>query len=306
MNDDSLNPVVLLVDDDQSIRDAARTFLERQHKVDSAWNLDTALNVFHHHPNNLMVGFVDIHMQGSTDGLDIIQYGKEYMPHRAVLYGWTGNWTLETERKVFAAGGHGLLAKNEYVFERMEMRAQYPNALELVKRGSEDPLTTLLNRRAFEEEVLLDMNDMKERKRAQVLHLIAVDLDKFKAINDTYGHLVGDRCLKRVADVIKSHVRRRDHPCRYGGDEFLVCMVGVSREVAIKTARAIQTAVAKSPVEGREGILIPLSLSWGLAELHREHISYPLTARFAELKKTADDSLYDSKRAKEEGRQEAR
>lgn len=308
MTDDKVvKPVVLLVDDDKGMRDAARTFFEvHKYRANSASNLSSALNVFHQYPNDLMVGFVDIHMHASTTGLDIIQYGHEVVPHRVVLYGWTGNWTLETERRVFAAGGHGLLEKNDYVFERMKIRTRYPNALALVEKSSKDPLTGLKNLATFQEDVLLEMMEMKDRKKWETLHLIALDMKSFKAINDSYGHLVGDRCLKRVADIIRSHVRRRDHPCRRSGDEFLVCMVGVTRKQAIKTAGAIKRAVAETVIEGREGVSIPLSVDWGLAELQRQHVSYPLEPVLTEFMGTADERLYASKRAAQQGEQEVR
>jgi diguanylate cyclase (GGDEF)-like protein len=304
MTDDNVpKPVVLVADDDRGMRDSTRTFFEvNKYRADSASNLASSLNVFHHYPNDLMVGYVDIHMHGSTDGLDIIQYGHEVVPHRVVLYGITGMWTTELERKVFAGGGHGLLPKDENIYERMMIRAEYPNALGLVEKSTKDPLTKLKNFSTFQEDVLLEMIDMKERSKWDTLHLMVFDLRSFKEINDTYGHLVGDRCLKHVAGIIKSHVRRKDYPCRYGGDEFLICMAGITRSKAIETARAIQQAVADSPIEGREGILIPLAIDWGLAELHRQQIGFHLESLFSELINEADKRMYDSKNAAKEGR----
>lgn len=307
MNDDPVRPVVLLVDDDEEIRNVARGFFrESKYRIDSAWSLDTALNVFHQYPNDLMVGFVDIHMGESTAGLDIIRYGHEYLPHRAVLYGWTGHWTLEMEERVFVAGGHDLLVKDEHIFERMEIRTQYPNALALVEKTSKDPLTNLKSLPAFQDDVLLEMTEMKERKRWEALHVVVMDMANFKYINDNYGHLVGDRCLKEVADVIRSHVRRRDYPCRMYGDEFAICMAGVSRRRAMKTAREIQAAVAGLRVEVRKGIEIPLYLDWGLAELRRMHISYPFEPLFIELVRAADKRMYAAKQARKEGKKEER
>lgn len=300
-------PVVLIVDDDGAWRESTRTFFQCHGfpRNDSASNLDTAMRAFHDHPNDQMIGFVDIQMRESpTAGLDVLQYGHEFVPNRAALYVVTGNpWNLQLENEVIRRGGLELLVKDpDNIFERMLIRVKHPNVLIQVSSSWRDPLTKLKILPTFQEDVLVEMTEMKDRKRWDTLHLIALDMRKFKEINDTYGHLVGDRCLKRVADVIRSQVRPKDHPCRRSGDEFLVCMAGVSRAQAIKTARAIQQAVADNPIEGREGLLIPLAIDWGLAELHRRHISYPLEALFTELMDTADERMYKNKQAAKEGR----
>lgn len=300
-------PVVLIVDDDADWRESTRTFFQLHGfpRNDSASNLDTAMRIFHEHPNDSMVGFVDMNMQhGATGGLDIIQYGHEFVPHRAALYAVTGNpWNLALETEVLRRGGLELLIKDpDFIFDRMLLRAQNPNVLAQVSHSWRDPLTKLKIFPVFQEDVLLEMTDMKDRKRWDALHLIALDMRNFKEINDTYGHLVGDRCLERVADIIKSQVRPRDHPCRRSGDEFLVCMAGVTRVKAIQTAAAIQQAVANNRFESRGGIQIPLAIDWGLAELQREHIGNSLETVLFELMKTADEHMYASKRAAKEGR----
>jgi diguanylate cyclase (GGDEF)-like protein len=111
---------------------------------------------------------------------------------------------------------------------------------QLQKQAATDPLTGLGNRRALEQrlESLLGV----ERDPERLLTVMAVDLDHFKAINDTLGHEVGDRCLTFLADLLKSSLRRDDCAIRLGGDEFCVLLSGatsrdIPRPLALLRAR---------------------------------------------------------------------
>jgi diguanylate cyclase (GGDEF)-like protein len=98
------------------------------------------------------------------------------------------------------------------------------NEARLAERAERDPLTGLLNRAAF----AAALNDRIDASRADVsvFALAFVDLDRFKSINDRYGHQVGDAVLKRVADRLTANARERDVVARLGGDEFVVLLVG--------------------------------------------------------------------------------
>jgi len=99
---------------------------------------------------------------------------------------------------------------------------------ELIKKLEEeakiDPLTGLPNRKALHEEITKQINRIK-RKKGETLCLGILDLDNFKLINDTYGHIEGDKVLKEVAGVIKRHLRNYDIFGRWGGDEFIIGVV---------------------------------------------------------------------------------
>ena len=98
----------------------------------------------------------------------------------------------------------------------------------LMKHQAEhDPLTELLNRRSFDK--ILKLYEEDESSFA----LILADVDTFKSINDTCGHAVGDRILKKVAALLQSMFRSVDYVCRIGGDEFAIIMVDMTRELYI-------------------------------------------------------------------------
>jgi diguanylate cyclase (GGDEF)-like protein len=90
----------------------------------------------------------------------------------------------------------------------------------LRKLATRDLLTGLYNRNFFNESIIQDIR--KAERRHEKLSIIIIDIDKFKFINDTYGHLHGDGVLRACADLLKKCVRKSDFLCRYGGDEFII------------------------------------------------------------------------------------
>ena len=153
---------------------------------------------------------------------------------------------------------------------------------QLSYEASHDPLTGLFNRSAYE--LFMD------RVGGDHIALLIVDVDEFKAINDTYGHDMGDRVLKRVADILTRSFRSVDAVCRFGGDEFVVVMTradsSMRQLVVNKIARA--NDLLQNPTDG----LPKVSLSVGAAFSDRKN---PEGSIF----KDADTALY---RVKEGGR----
>ncbi len=151
-----------------------------------------------------------------------------------------------------------------------------------------DPLTGLLNRRFFDEAVETAMANA--RRAASPLSLIVLDLDRFSAVNNEYGHAVGDAVLLRVARAIKGAVREGDVVVRYGGEEFVVIAPGTDGEGAVVAAERIREAVAASGAEPVDGRLVPLTISAGVACLVDETDGRGLF-------RAADSALLAAKRA---------
>ena len=114
----------------------------------------------------------------------------------------------------------------------------------LTSRATRDPLTGLPNRAAFDEAL---EHELAGLGRAAAPALLLIDLDRFKAVNDTDGHLAGDAVLVAVADVLRAHVRPSDVACRLGGDEFAVVLPRTSAARALTVARRLITASRKAP-----------------------------------------------------------
>lgn len=119
-----------------------------------------------------------------------------------------------------------------------------------LKLAEVDYLTGLLNRRAFLKRLDGELN---RSKRAGVpISLIFTDIDHFKLVNDTYGHLVGDLVIRRFAKLLVKICRNYDFICRYGGEEFLICLPDTSHKQALTIAHRINSALADWFVEIRD------------------------------------------------------
>lgn len=146
-----------------------------------------------------------------------------------------------------------------------------------------DPLTRLFNRGVGIQRL---GQELARAKRAGApLTVLMLDLDDFKILNDTRGHLVGDMALREAANVIAKSLRRSDTVCRYGGEEFLVILPDTSLEEASVSATRIFTAVQ----EAGERLDLPLTVSIGLATVH------PESDTVESVLTRADRALYASK-----------
>ena len=142
-------------------------------------------------------------------------------------------------------------------------RADLMQEEEQAKRQARlDPLTGLGNRRAFDER--LDRAIDHARLRAEPLSVIVSDLDDFKEINDSYGHLNGDELLRTAAAAMLAAVRDNDACYRWGGDEFAVLLPGVEQDVAEKVAERVSASIVASCIRPGGD---PQTLAWGTAEL---------------------------------------
>jgi diguanylate cyclase (GGDEF)-like protein len=161
------------------------------------------------------------------------------------------------------------------------------------KLASTDALTKMYNRTFFEGVFNAYIDDTK--KNNQKLSILLIDIDFFKTVNDTYGHLIGDQVLKLLAQSIKEVLRNSDIAVRYGGDEILVVLPGTdnakSVDVAERIRAVIKAASVVHTVEGKEQ-LVKITVSIGCAEL----IDSDDPVSFFER---ADANLY---RAKDSGR----
>ncbi|EQB4723539.1 diguanylate cyclase [Enterobacter hormaechei] len=150
-----------------------------------------------------------------------------------------------------------------------------------------DVLTRLLNRRflptIFKREIL------HATRAGTKLSTLQIDVDKFKQINDTWGHNTGDEILRKVSGAFYDNVRTCDYVFRYGGDEFLIVLTEISEVDALRIAERIRRRVEKIKVNSPTGDIIPLSLSIGVA-MFNGHPDYE------RLIQAADEALYGAKR----------
>jgi diguanylate cyclase len=157
------------------------------------------------------------------------------------------------------------------------------------RRGRVDPLTDIANRTVFDERLA---EETLRRKRFQTpVTLLLWDIDRFKGINDSYGHRVGDAVLREVAACLAGRLRATDLVARYGGEEFGMLLVGTGLAEAMTLAEQIRAMIAALGFHFK-GTPVPVTASCGLTELHEG--DSPATAF-----DRADGALY---RAKDSGR----
>jgi diguanylate cyclase (GGDEF)-like protein len=144
-------------------------------------------------------------------------------------------------------------------------RSQFHQKTEELKRISiTDSLTSLLNRRYFQER----MSEEIERSRRHLLplSLIMMDLDNFKSINDTHGHMIGDEVLKLTARCLRNCIRTIDVAARYGGEEFTIILPQTNKLEAAVIAERVCNEIRKLDIPlDQDGLRIPLTVSVGLA-----------------------------------------
>ncbi len=169
---------------------------------------------------------------------------------------------------------------------RKEMRAVRERLRSAEALADHDSLLPLLNRRAFVRELSGAMSFAKRYNTP--LSLLYIDIDGFKAINDTMGHSAGDAVLGDVARKIVAHIRESDVAGRLGGDEFGVILPQAAEKSARAKARSISEVVARDPVL-MEGRGIPVRVSIGAVMIGPEDEPEGALAR-------ADKAMYSAKR----------
>lgn len=172
---------------------------------------------------------------------------------------------------------HIALQKTNEIQQRTQLELKHTNDLlaariqkieslqgQLREQAVRDGLTRLFNRRYFEEALLAEF--AKAKRGGTPLAIILMDLDDFKRVNDTYGHQAGDCALQVFADVIRHHIRTSDIACRYGGEEFIIALPGMTLAEAYHRAEALRRAFAKTVIQYKEQ-MIQATVSCGVGAL---------------------------------------
>nr|WP_279309514.1 diguanylate cyclase [Pseudomonas koreensis] len=189
----------------------------------------------------------------------------------------------------------GMLMVMTLVIVDRLLKGQIALNAQLRDLGLRDPLTQLANRRRLTSDVgaLIAGSDA-----TQPISLLMFDIDKFKSINDRWGHSAGDEVLKHLATVCRASVRAQDLVSRYGGEEFCILLPGMSLAEATRRAESLRQTIAESVCVLDDSVLLAtapskevrLTVSIGVAEFHADHCT-----GLESLVATADRRLYAAK-----------
>lgn len=186
---------------------------------------------------------------------------------------WSARWSEDKKVRVAVARD---ITKHKQLLEQLQHIAFY------------DPLTQLPNRALFEDR--LQQSLARARREQGQLAVCFVDLDKFKDVNDQYGHAAGDLCLKTVAERLLYSVRETDTVARLGGDEFVIVMDAVSEQSSVLSAVKNLLAKLQQPfLMGKQELRTTASIGIAFFPQHGQELSSLLAA--------ADMAMYRAKQA---------
>lgn len=166
--------------------------------------------------------------------------------------------------------------------KKLEMR--------LRELSTTDELTGLFNRRHLMTHLQRCL-DQLHRHHIQIFSVVLIDLDKFKKINDSYGHQTGDEVLKTFAELLKSRMRKTDIYGRLGGEEFILILPGSDEGEALQIARELLGRLGDTTFKSDDGTAFEVSFSAGVSELH------PSDGSPSEVLSRADKAMYAAKAA---------
>lgn len=300
---DLTNGSVLIIDDDAAIRRSLREYLadgDLFTRFAEASNGIEGFKVLANEHEHLDLVICDVEMP-EFDGFKFLQMHsarKDFAATPVIIL--TSRSEAEHRVRGLELGAADYLVK-PVIKEELRLRCRHQMMLkrmaaalrgairELSRLSKTDPLTGLANRRHFVEVVEAEFR--RAERYGSSLSLLVMDIDNFKSINDTYGHLVGDRVIKEVAGILGYSLRQSDLAARYGGEEFAVLLPQTDLAGATLVAERYRREVEKHTFKtDRAEFHVTLSIGVGaIPELGAVNVT--------DLIRRSDDALYQAKQA---------
>jgi diguanylate cyclase len=240
-------------------------------------NLDRIIALLKNHSEVSRIYSVSL----ETAGRNLIEVTSPEQLRVAVGYLITENNKMRKETGNLQSNLKESHSKIENLRENLEIAEEV---------GMRDSLTSLWNRRAFDRMLALQVETAPEKNSP--LCLVLADIDHFKKINDSFGHLIGDEILRLVASTISKNVKGRDFVARFGGEEFALILPQTSLENALKLAMQMkhQLEIQKWVISKRNEVVGTVTASFGVAQLRPNELLQAFLGR-------ADKKLYEAKAA---------
>ncbi len=282
---------VLVVDDDpEAVRTLGAALTSPQVEVVGLGDSYRLVDALAEHRPDLLL--LDVEMPGPS-GFDLCRIVRSMPEWQALpILFITAHTGVDFRVAAFQAGADDYLAKPVL---REELRARVQSRLERARlareRAERDALTGLLLRRPFLDNLRARLADAQRLSRPLTLGFL--DVDHFKKVNDTHGHLAGDRVLMQMGRLLATRFRREDLRCRWGGEEFVVALLGATADRARDILARTAAELSRIEFEGDKGQRFRVTFSAGLAEMPGDGTDLETLLRLA------DERLY---RAKVQGR----
>lgn len=263
---------VLVYNEDDAYRKLIRTILGQSRKVaftvievKNSRHMETALK--RHTPDVIIL---DLGIKGKSD-MEWLQEVKDRDIAPIVII--TGHGNEQTAVEAMKNGAYDYIPKAYLTYDQLckslvnarekwnLLKEKEQLQKELTHMAMYDALTDILSRRALLEQVEVERQRTMRYKRD--LSLLMIDIDRFKKVNDTYGHLAGDVVLKEIAQTLKKQTRRSDFVGRYGGEEFLIILPETSLDKALILAEKLRKRVAELTITANDHVLKGITVSIG-------------------------------------------
>ena len=284
---------ILIVEDDVDVSETLIKFLIKTgFKAKSTNNAEEAEEILKDEEIDMVL--TDIKLPG-TDGIALTKnIKKKYNLDVIVLTGYSSEYSYEDAIKNGASDlifkpikfNELLLRINRVIKERSLLDERDKMIKQLKRLTIEDSLTGLYNSRHFFEQ--LDKEIKRSDRYLHPLSLIFIDIDNFKEINDTYGHMIGDKILALIAKRIKACLRSNDGAYRFAGDEFTIVLPETTASEAKFVADRILSKFTNETFEINEKEMIEITPSVGIAEYQRNEGHQQFIHR-------ADVTMYEAK-----------
>lgn len=288
---------ILIVDDEIKLLDRLKRLLEMEgYQVSTAENGRAVTQMMEEGCFDLVI--TDL-MMPKMNGYEVMNFVGKHCPETMVVV-LTAHASVESVVKALRSGAYDYIVKpvrmgivKEVVkraCERIELQKQLMEATrQLQILAVTDDLTNVYNQRYFKERLTEEFE--RTQRYSQPLSCMMIDVDRFKTLNDTYGHLEGDKILKKIAQVIKESIRSSDLLARYGGDEFILLLPQTPSDKAFMVAERIKAGITDNFASSYQE-LGSLTVSLGIST-----IPNPEVKEETDLVSQADKALYAAKRA---------
>lgn len=281
--------VVLIVDDVPTNVQALALLLKEEYVIKVATGGARALELASQDPIPDLI-LLDVQMP-EMNGYDVLKLLKQESTTADIpIIFVTGKDAVEDEEYGLELGAVDYIAKpirpsivKARVKTHITLKRQHD---QLVGMATHDQLTGLYNRHFLND--ILGKKVSEAKRHGYALSVVIVDIDHFKNVNDTFGHLTGDMILKAVAKVLEGNARKEDVAARFGGEEFVIVLDSCTSHDALVKAEKL-----RSQIEALHPESVSVTASFGVAQLESDVL------RYEDLLKNADTALYI---AKEEGR----
>ncbi len=289
---------ILCVDENNVFTKAAEGILKKDLRSASYTRVENGRSALHHlsqHPVDLvLVG----HHATKSDSLSLIDdIRKRKIDAAVIMISTKGNERTAVE--AMKRGAYDYISKHElnadtlrsairHAMNQKRTEARHRAARERIQeQATQDGLTGLYNHIHFQQ--LLQKEFKQARRYGYSLYAIMIDLDDFKGVNDTYGHLFGDVVLQRSAQILKQQMRDTDILARYGGEEFVVACSHIKERGVLSLCERVRQVFAESVFENGSDTL-SMTVSIGIASISETGIQTK-----DELIQHADEALYEAK-----------